>query len=402
MDTAEIELSLDFTDTMFRGDNLKNMTLMGLTFMGSKDCGVLIYDSDNIIMDRCKFYGFNGSWASELGGYNNQMIECEAHYCGHEGLGMYGGEKETLKSSNSVMENCYATHWGLAGLTFEAGLSIGGYGTVMRHCEAAYSQSNAVGIGAANTVIEYCLFHDCTTWSTDCGSLYTGSSLMGCINNQLRYNIFYNIGTEWAKTGAVFWDDGHGSQRAYGNLFVDISGSAIIAGGGRNHSFINNILVNTSPTENKAFWYDQRPYDGYMNNGRYDNNAFYAIGGGYMWGNFAGVPDTQLWYEAVAYRQFILTDDSDLRSPYFMYAPAMSLYCDNIVLNKFSSIGLIGKQTRMFSIFTDNYTGDLSEVTLSSIFVDYKNGDYRLKDDAPIYDMIPEFKDIPYQLIGRY
>ena len=39
---------------------------------------------------------------------------------------------------------------------------------------------------------------------------------------------------------------------------------------------------------------------------------------------------------------------------------------------------------------------------MEKLFVDYKNGDYTLRSDAPVVDEIPGFEQIPIGEIGRY
>ena len=49
---------------------------------------------------------------------------------------------------------------------------------------------------------------------------------------------------------------------------------------------------------------------------------------------------------------------------------------------------------------TDNYLNDLT--VLDDVFVDYENGDYRLRPDGIAFETVRDFEDIPYHLIGRY
>ena len=39
---------------------------------------------------------------------------------------------------------------------------------------------------------------------------------------------------------------------------------------------------------------------------------------------------------------------------------------------------------------------------MKKFFVDPENGDYTLRDDAPVFDEIPDFEPLPLGEIGRY
>ncbi len=391
METADIELLTDFTDDLLNGDKLAYTTFMGLSFLGSQGNGAIIEDGDHVTFYRCYFYCVGGKTGKSLGlyGYNNTIDSCEAHYVQANGFDISGGSKETLTRSNSVMQNCYVTHWAMTSLTGERALEMGGFGTVVRHCEAGYSTSSAASVWNAEAVFEYNIIHDCTKISSDMGALYYGDSVMGSPNNTVRYNIIYNIGGEYATAHGVYWDHGHGSQRVYGNLLVNIGGAGIMVGGGRNNSIIGNVIVNTG--EN-AIYYNDAMLWGYYE-GTEDE---------YFRGNFGYVPRTQQWYELIAYLPFINLNDDESHDAYFLLNPAMTLISDNIMMNSKSSLGNIFSPVRQYSTIVDNYTGGNSVSDLANIFVDPANGDYRIREDAPIWDTAKEFKDIPYHLIGRY
>ena len=53
-----------------------------------------------------------------------------------------------------------------------------------------------------------------------------------------------------------------------------------------------------------------------------------------------------------------------------------------------------------FSDFSGNACYRLKD--MEKLFVDYKNGDYTLREDAPVFDIIPGFEQIPINEIGRY
>ena len=71
----------------------------------------------------------------------------------------------------------------------------------------------------------------------------------------------------------------------------------------------------------------------------------------------------------------------------------------NILVNIDGEIGEINEKLRQLSDISGNavYTLD----ALKDIFVDPAKGDYRLKEDSVIYDLIPDFEQLPLEKIGR-
>lgn len=394
--SAEIEFAYQSFGYAINAEGISNMTFKGFNFVGIKSTCVVMSDIDNVHLTLCKFY--SSANAADLWGYNSSIVECESHYMEMNGLSIGGGEKATLKRGNNLLENCYSTHAALANITGDQLLALGGYGNTLRHCEAAYSTGCSIAPGFGLNVLEYNLIHDTTTWATDMGSIYTGSSV-ACINQEYRYNIWYNIGYPGrGECSTMFWDDGHCSQRSYGNLIVNVAGYGQTIGGGHNHSYINNTIVNTG---NSAIYYDQRPFNGYhIYGGDTNPGAFYSLStNGYMWNLYQGTPYmTQVWLENAPWLSQVLQDDSDTKAAHFLYAPALSLFSDNIIVS--GKAPDIHDATRNYSIFQDNYIDSM--VALESVFVDPANGDYRIKEDSVVWDTVNEFVQTPYQLVGRY
>lgn len=64
-----------------------------------------------------------------------------------------------------------------------------------------------------------------------------------------------------------------------------------------------------------------------------------------------------------------------------------------------NNIGEIAKAVNKYSVVENNQTFTLHSV--KSSFVDYENGDYRINTDCKISKKCPDFKEIPFDKIGR-
>ena len=60
---------------------------------------------------------------------------------------------------------------------------------------------------------------------------------------------FYHIGSGAHKPHGIYLDDALSGQQIYGNLLVDIPGSGMLIGGGRDNLISGNIIANPGQEE---------------------------------------------------------------------------------------------------------------------------------------------------------
>ena len=389
---SSIELALGFNDTIVSFDGCRYIIFDGFTLTGTRGSGLRASNVSDFTLSNCRFYNI-GRNAVDGTGERCTVSECEVSYVGVSGISWSGGDKATLRRADNLIDNNLVTHWGLNTRTFTSAISGGGQGITISHNEMAYSTSNATGMTGNMNVLEYNLIHDCTRYASDCGAYYNGSSWTsgGC---DIRYNCFYNIGSDMATPAAIFWDDGMAYQRAYKNLLLNISGYGISIGGGFGNAVVNNAIINTGKA---PYLYDARPY-----NGNRQGDRFYAQdSSGFIWNLYKSTPyTTTVWRESFPLLAQVLQTSNDKIAPHFGFNPAFSLFTDNIFINRESLNGGVGVQHINYSTDIDNYVSDAS--VLADIFVDPEHGDYRLRDDSAAWSEVRDFEDIPYWKIGRY
>jgi len=392
LDDASVELVINMQKPFITLNGCKYLTFEGLSFMGTRGEGIRGSSCDHVNIIDCDFHAIMDQCIRLDNLYNSTIKECEISYVGENGIDIDGGVKATLKKANNLIDNNLITHWALYKRTFTPAIDVAGQGTTVSHNELAHSTATAAIVGGNLNYVEYNLIHDCTKLASDCSAFYNGSSWTAGANI-LRYNIFYNIGTDQVSPAAIYWDDGMAYQSAYSNLIVNVGGHGFSIGGGFGQTVVNNIVVNT---RGSACLYDSRP-----NSGNRGGNSFYALGNGYIWNLYKSTPYTStVWRENFPLLAQILQDESDKYAAHFGFNPAFSLMTDNVYLNTGKKSGGYGYGPVHYSAVTDNYLNDLT--VLDDVFVDYKNGDYRLRTDSVAFETVRDFEDIPYHLIGRY
>ncbi|MBQ6677393.1 MAG: right-handed parallel beta-helix repeat-containing protein [Clostridia bacterium] len=384
------EFTPEFSSDLVSASGCEWVTLRDFTLSGTQGRGIRLDAVSHFTVERCRLYAI-GNTAISGGGDNILVSGCEINYVGRAGISLSGGDKATMTRAYIKADNNRVTHWGRYGRVFSAGIEVSGQGNTISHNEICDGTSVALGSSGNLNFIEYNLIHDTTNYASDCGSFYNGSSWTsgGIV---IRYNCFYNIGSDQVNPSAIFWDDGMAYQTAYGNLFVGVAASSASIGGGFGTVMVNNVIVDTGAA---PIFYDKRPQDGYK-----AGADFYRIGG-FLWNLYKSTPYmTSVWKEHFPFLSQISGDESDTVDPHFPYNPAFSLFADNVFLNADGKNVSISATRPDYSTRIDNYIGTLDEA--DDIFVDPGNGDYRIRNDAPVWDVLSDFEPIPYHLIGRY
>jgi len=104
---------------------------------------------------------------------------------------------------------------------------------------------SAILTGQNENLIEYNVIHNVCRETNDSGAIYTGRD-WGSRGNTIRYNFLHHISTEQVGSfdvHAIYLDDCSSSHRVFGNVFYEVSGRAIMCGGGRDNLIENNVIV---------------------------------------------------------------------------------------------------------------------------------------------------------------
>ena len=392
---------IEFTDRngdMFELFDASYLNFEGLTVRGLRD-------GDCFSIEECESVGIIDCVLCDCGGngingygYGLLVSGCEIKYTGRAPIVFDSGEKATLTYGRTLITNNDLHDYSLLERSF-GGSSFTMYGCAITHNEIHDSTAPALGCAGCNNVIEYNVIHDVVKYASDCGAWYTGSSWTSG-GNELRYNVFFNIGSDYCTPCAIYWDDGMALQRAYGNLIINVRGFGFHLGGGFGLSICNNVMINIGQTTVN--------YDGRGVRSMKHGESFYAVGG-FLWNLLQSTPyKTPIWKENFPMLAEIPDDaEADLNNPHFPLLCSLSMFKNNLVIGDVADeSGVIcGPGFGAQNTLAQRYSTSENNITIEDIgdvgFVDPENGDYRLREDSIVYQLNPEFADIPYGLIGR-
>jgi len=251
--SCEIMLSMlgENGESIIEASGLKNVTFRNIVLEKSRYGALTISDGGNITLESCIFRN-TGNTALRLEGNNIKVINSEIVDSGAGGIELKGGDRNRLISGNIVVENCHIHHFGLWNRTYAPGIQISGVGTIVRNCKLNDAPHSAILFGGNNHLIELNEIHNTCFETDDSGAIYTGRD-WALYGNIMRFNYIHDIrsGTitdesEAHQLGvhAIYLDDCASGLTVYGNIFNNISGRAVMSGGGRYNKIGNNIIVN--------------------------------------------------------------------------------------------------------------------------------------------------------------
>lgn len=381
MDSASIELTIA-EDTLISVEAADYLIFSGLTLQGTRGDAMVI-NANNTTVEYCLIHnvGNNGVVAD---GYNNLIANNEVTRTGGRAIDVTGGIQETLTPGNNRVYNNAVHDWGK--VQENSGISITGVGNKADHNEVYDYVDMGIRYDGSDLIIEYNLIHDIALQSSDSGAIYTGKSYINR-GSIVRYNAVYNIGTVGVSSpNGIYLDDAVSGQTVYGNLVINVPDNGILVGGGRDHNIWGNVVINTG---NCGLSYDQRTF---VENNIAEYNK--------VWDALQESPwQTDIWKEQYPELSVLHKDDSKQDDPLYVFNQANTKVNGNIFINWQENIGSIAEKAAQFSDFSGNAIYGLDMV--KELFVDPANGNYQLKEDAAVYDILPEFEAIPIDKIGR-
>ena len=390
MDSASVNLSVS-TDNIIKINNAEYLNFEGFEIKGTRSDAVNI-NGNHCKIENCVISNCAGS-GIVINGYNNRAAGNEIKSMGKGGININGGDRTTLTPARNIADNNHIHHFGEIYKTYCAGVTISGTGSVCSHNEIHDAPHAAILYGGNDHLFEYNLIYDVVKQSSDAGAIYAGRDFTA-YGNILRYNCIRDIGSGDFKPDGIYWDDALSGQTAYGNILVNIPKSGFMLGGGRDLSVYNNLIINAET----AIRYDDRARDGLLNNGWFRAHVNSLDAG--LWQYLLSSPyKTEIW--AAKYPQLakVTSDFADPDNPYFAVNPAFSVIENNIIVDRSDNVGQISESSYRFSTVENNPT---YLMLVNPGFVDFRGGDYRLREGACVYQELTAFEQIPFSEIGRY
>lgn len=385
-----------------------NVQFKGISFECSRGMGIYMERSQNNLIENCTFknlgivavcmgkgiepfkelrhegtgepasekigsymqHRYNNTVFNREAGTNNGIVNCTIFNTGAGGVHLSGGDRQTLEPGNNYIENCTIHDFNRIEKSYRAGVDISGAGNRISHCEIYNAPSMAILMRGNDHLFEYNEIHHVCQEVHDQGALYYGRdpSERGHI---VRYNFFHHLTTIHA-TSAVYHDDGACGMEVYGNVFYKPGKIPVLIGGGHDNPYTNNIFIDAE----LGIHVDNR-------NQGWAKNIIEK----------GGIYEQRL--NRVKYNE----------PPYSTKYPHLANYWeDNPALPKrnpvskniFYHVKTPVRYNKDWLPFSDDNW--ITEENPGFVNEDELN--FELKEDAKVFEVIPDFKPIPFSKIG--
>lgn len=383
LEGREIMVSM-LEEPVLQVQDAEHIQLVNLEFgLGRSDL-VVVDGGRDVLFDRCRFYGA-GNDGLRLDGTGHRLQRSEVVDTGDRGILVQGGDRPSLTGGGNQVENTEIHRFGRWSWTYMPGIHLLGVGHRAAHNHLHDAPHSAILFRGNLHLIELNEIDDVCRYSSDAGAIYSGRR-WDWRGNRIEFNFIHDIDSPFPGAGehGVYLDDCLSGVRVFGNLIVDVSGHALMHGGGRDDLFENNIAVRCGTMLHSdsrgSEWIKNDNSDWDLRRRLHDDGVEYQL-----------APWCSTWPELCVIPDADVPQESHLRFPEGSVF-SRNLGWDNanfIVDGNWSGVTALDK----FAEIEDNI-GDTDPR-----FRNESAGDYRLAGDSPAWS-IPGFVELPFPEMG--
>ncbi|HEY3561861.1 MAG TPA: Ig-like domain-containing protein [Kribbella sp.] len=388
-------------EPMIRTDNTSYVTFDDLVMEYGRATAAVILGGSHVTISRSDIRNFTdggvlinspGRYTYDgipvnRGGTDHAVVSTELSHIGGVPIVLQGGNKTTLAPGRNKVQNSHIHDFAYYHKAYNAGVMFDGVGNIARGNEIHDAPHPGIIVQGNDQLIEDNEIYDVCKTFQDLGAIYMNAgSTPQQRGNVFRRNYFHDIGKGRLGVEGIYADNLTMGLTIEQNVFVDMGNDAVKSGSGDYIDATNNIFVDTHvPYDNYELWMGNQ--EGNVVDRSYlpawkklfaDNN------------NFEGTPYLREYPELAHF-----FDDNH-------YYPANNTYAKNVIWNptttRQSDVNAQGaRDVKNLLNYSDNWVA-----AEDPGFVDWQNGDFRLREDAPVFDHIPGFRPVAFERIGTH
>lgn len=350
--------------------------------------------------------GFETATRRNSSFHDNGFRNCRVYGIGGQAFTLFGGGNLN-DPGNNFIEHCEISDFSFWDIGWNPAISILQVGNRVSHNKIYDAPHVAITNGGLDTLIEYNEIHDVVSLITDMGAIYqAGNGDFSGGGLVIRRNHFYDIGQDVDLNNAIFMDNQLHDATITENYFRNIGkvGNSSTDGVKLNGAGYIKIMNNVFLDSRRPVWHTKNNLENTDNRQKFLNIMNNQYGG-----SFAGSPrlkyphiddgvgyDMKLFVEWDARQSLIESGDSIVYLPAGNEANGNVFYNPNLPLQSGAGTGIATN----FNTPEAMTTADNWVATSDPGFVDYANGDLNFQPGAAVFSQIPDFPDIPFDLIG--
>jgi len=391
---SDIKLSV-LDENMFSFNGTENIEISNILMDSMRKNAISATGVKNFTLKNCEIAGVGGS-AVNLKGTDCLISSNYIHDTGSTAVSVSGGGYSTLEKSGIVVENNHIRKPAQLERSYNTAITLGyqSVGTVVRNNEIHDTPHTAIIIYGPEHIIEYNNIYDVVKEYHDMDAIYLNvNSYPWERGVTVRQNFIHDFGRQ------VFTEE----QMNVSGIRTDNRGNGLIV---RENLFYNIGKAQTNQVRSVCA-------EGIEN--VIENNIFLDVSEAY------DGPDTYspgtAWdkndatVKAVYNEWLIYKDAYGAKYPEVLdfFDKHPSVYAES---NKFNNNLLVNINIPLSSLNAEpnkfGYRGNDSLIEANNNlllkqdpgFVDYKNGNFTLKNDSEVYTKIPDFKPVEFEKMG--
>ncbi|MFP4978969.1 Ig-like domain-containing protein [Paenibacillus sp. CN-4] len=397
--TANPDIEVTMLKTpMINALDASHITFSEMILENGRDSAAVLVGGNNMRIEKSEIRNFTNSGVlintqsrfyynifDGAPGKNHAVVNTHIHHIGGTAVTLAGGDKKTLAPGNNRVESSHIHDFAYYHKAYNPGVLLSGVGNKMVHNELHDAPHPGVLVFGNDHRIEYNEMYDvCKTFS-DLGAIYMNAGEQpherGTV---IRRNYFHNIGETKPGVEGIYPDNFTMGLKIEENVFYKMGNSAIRNNGGSYILSKNNIFVDSKvPYDYADLYLGDDPDDQVPKNYMPKWKALFAANN-----NFVGTPYLKKYPELANF----FTENR--------YYPDSNTFHGNVIYNptlkrdgKTNANGAYDK----FNLvqYANNWVTNEDPG-----FVNLAGGDLSLRPDAPVFDAIPNFPDIPFNEIG--
>ena len=232
------------TDPVILLRNVSHIRVEGLTIEMGTDDGIEIAGGHDNLIANCVVRNVRKNGIN-LSGTRNGVVGCHIHGIGQTGVSVSAGDRQKLIAGENFVRDCSIHDFGRWQRTYAPAVRLSGVGNVATDNLLHDGPHSAILFGGNDHRIERNEIHDVCYEVDDAGAIYCGRD-WGLRGNVIRHNFFHHIESRLPGAHgvhAVYLDDCASGITVFGNVFYQVSGRAIMCGGGRDNTIANNVIA---------------------------------------------------------------------------------------------------------------------------------------------------------------
>ena len=383
---AKIQLSMLESD-MVSMQNVSYVQFKNLIFEATRGraIGTGNNSSGNSFIG-CTFRNLGKDVASVWLGERNEFISCDIYEIGAGAIRVFGGDRQTLIPGNHLMENNHYYNYSRKSRTVNSWpVRFERVGHTVRSSLAHGSWRGGFSFPGNDHLFEYNEACNMIKTSNDTSSIGAGFNWTGS-GTDIRYNFIHNyhgIPTHSIIAVGVYMDDGLSGNNVYQNVFYDLD-MAFFSHGGRATTVSNNLMIDCDRSMNfmdpsLVTWWGSR-FATLIN--RLDDVPASLYNSRYP--------------HLLQIHADLDANAADANNIEYQY-PKDNVGTNNLIYN--SGSPEIPASALTYGTFHDNYEMADGE---DAGFIDPSTLNFGLEPDSPVYTLIPDFNEIPFDQIGLY